>query len=509
VTTTTKLRSPVINLAGVTGAELTFAEALDLEGGDTAVVNIIDDTTDAIVAGGAAVYTADDSAEPGAAGWNPVAAIDLTPFVGQAIRVEWFLTGGTTEYLGWYIDDVKITETGITGTEITLKNLSEATETVISMTDPQVSISGDTLTIDPASDLDFEDDYAVQIGANAITDLSGNPFAGNGDDLTWNFTTRVMPTVINILNAGFENVSNAATNGNWHDMDDWTQEESGPQVYVDDNGTGWVPEPSRTLYFGPGAVHQNLNHNWSPSNVFTLGLIAMNPRWSDSNNTFKVQLRQASDDTVLWDSGDQNVGGTVTTTAPATYTGTGHVFSWSIDASTFTAGVEGEQINIRIAHVSGGPVYADDISLDFTGGGGTPTPYANWASSKGVTLGPDGDDDGGGTSNIAEFYYFDGDPQVVEGHGSPLTGATKTGANTFVFTHQAANPRDDVTATYLWSIDLVNWYLADGTDSDGTYTVNAVAVGDTATPLENITVTATVAGGTPATLFLNQTLSTP
>ena len=176
--------------------------------------------------------------------------------------------------------------------------------------------------------------------------------------------TPTMAEEIAIANAGFEDVSNFCCRGNWHDMDDWIQEDEGT-VYVDDNGTGWVPEASRTLYFGPGAVHQDLDHNWSASDVYTLGLIAMNPTWSDDNNTFKVQLRQASDDTVLWDSGDQNVGGTVT--AGPAYSGTGHLFSWAIDAGTFTAGTAGEQINIRIVHVSGGPVYADNVSLEVSG----------------------------------------------------------------------------------------------------------------------------------------------
>ena len=172
-------------------------------------------------------------------------------------------------------------------------------------------------------------------------------------------------TPIPILNAGFEDVSDAIGRGNWQTINDWT-EEPGPAasntVYVDDNGTAWVPEASRTLYFGPGAVHQDLAHNWSIGDSFTLEMIAMNPTWhANQGNTFKVQLRQASDDTVLWDSGDQDVSATVA--AGPTYTGTGHIFSWNFDASAFVTGSAGEQINIRIAHVSGGAVYADNVSL--------------------------------------------------------------------------------------------------------------------------------------------------
>jgi len=55
--------------------------------------------------------------------------------------------------------------------------------------DAQVTISGATLTINPTKDLDFGDDYAVRISADAIEDLVGNPFGGIADNTTWNFTT--------------------------------------------------------------------------------------------------------------------------------------------------------------------------------------------------------------------------------------------------------------------------------------------------------------------------------
>lgn len=170
---------------------------------------------------------------------------------------------------------------------------------------------------------------------------------------------------ITILNPGFEDSTGTGTRGNLTTLLDWT-EENASQVFVDNNGTTWVPEPSRTLYLNAinAGVNQDLSHNWATSDVFTLGLIAMNPSWDATGNIFKVQLRQASDDTVLWDSGTLDVSGTVTTTSPATYTGTGHIFNWTIHASTFTTGTSGEQINIRILNLSNNPVYADNVSLD-------------------------------------------------------------------------------------------------------------------------------------------------
>jgi hypothetical protein len=369
---------------------------------------------------------------------------------------------------------------------------------VILVTDPEVSISGDTLTIDPGMNLDFGDNYAIQIDAGAVTDPSGNPFAGIGDDVTWNFTTRPTPTVITIDNPGFEDASTNIGNNNLTDIDNWTEDVG--DSFVDDNGTNWVPEASRTLYIGAASVNQDLSHNWSSSDSFTLCIIAMNPGWSDNNNTFKVQLRQASDDTVLWDSGDQNVGGTVTTTSPATYTGAGHLFSWSFDASTFTEGTENEQINIRIVHVSGSAVFADNISLDFTGGGGGGgNDFSDWIAgfSVGGQTGINDDPDGDGVGSGVENFFGTAPDAFSQGL---VSGTVDTGANTFTFTHPEGSLADDLTADYRWSKDLQTFNADGATDGDSTK-VDFTTQLDT--PTGFTTVTATVTGTPTDKLFVD------
>jgi beta-lactam-binding protein with PASTA domain len=72
---------------------------------------------------------------------------------------------------------------------ITLKNLTDASDTLISVADAtQVSISGAVLTIDPATDLLAGKQYAVEIDATAIGDLAGNAFAGILGETAWSFT---------------------------------------------------------------------------------------------------------------------------------------------------------------------------------------------------------------------------------------------------------------------------------------------------------------------------------
>lgn len=173
--------------------------------------------------------------------------------------------------------------------------------------------------------------------------------------------------VININNAGFEDASIPAGNGNLGTVADWTEENAG-QVFVDDNGLQWTPESDRTLYLNAAnaAANQDLSHNWSSSDNYTLGLIGIEPQWriAGAGDAFSVQLRE-TDGTVLWDSGSQSVDGTVSgSPGSVSYTGTGHIFSWTIDASTFGGAgvVEGSQLNIRIAHAGGAP-YMDDVSL--------------------------------------------------------------------------------------------------------------------------------------------------
>jgi hypothetical protein len=72
---------------------------------------------------------------------------------------------------------------------ITLKNLSTGTQLVIPITDPQISVSGAVLTLNPTANLAASANYAIQIDPTAFVDLATNPFPGINNDTTWNFTT--------------------------------------------------------------------------------------------------------------------------------------------------------------------------------------------------------------------------------------------------------------------------------------------------------------------------------
>ncbi|MCH7228707.1 Ig-like domain-containing protein [Haloferula sp. A504] len=72
---------------------------------------------------------------------------------------------------------------------ITVDNLSGGSDFVIPVTDPQVTVSGSTLTIDPTTDFAPGANYAVRIAAGALTDTTGNAYPGILNNTTWNFTS--------------------------------------------------------------------------------------------------------------------------------------------------------------------------------------------------------------------------------------------------------------------------------------------------------------------------------
>src|SRR6185369_11697681 len=59
----------------------------------------------------------------------------------------------------------------------------------IAITDPQVTISSNTVTINPTADLHPGDTYDIIVPAGAITDTAGNPFSGIAQD-GLDFTTK-------------------------------------------------------------------------------------------------------------------------------------------------------------------------------------------------------------------------------------------------------------------------------------------------------------------------------
>ncbi|MBN1410666.1 MAG: Ig-like domain-containing protein [Spirochaetales bacterium] len=99
---------------------------------------------------------------------------------------------------------------------ITIKRISDNSDfSVIAVDSGQVTGSGtDSLTVNPASDLESLVEYYVNIDAGAITDEVLNPYAGITGNSTWNFTCEDYEApVINTLSPA-DNVTDVAKDAN-------------------------------------------------------------------------------------------------------------------------------------------------------------------------------------------------------------------------------------------------------------------------------------------------------
>jgi hypothetical protein len=79
----------------------------------------------------------------------------------------------------------------LTGTgTVLITDLDDGSSNVaIPLPDIRVTATGEVVTIDLSTDLEFDTSYAVQLSTNAIQDLATNAFAGITHNTNWNFTT--------------------------------------------------------------------------------------------------------------------------------------------------------------------------------------------------------------------------------------------------------------------------------------------------------------------------------
>ena len=80
-----------------------------------------------------------------------------------------------------------------------------------------VLVNGREVTINPGADLQYSTGYYLQIGATAIKDAAGNPYAGIADKTTLNFTAKAVPDVTAPTLASStpaDNAGNVAVNAN-------------------------------------------------------------------------------------------------------------------------------------------------------------------------------------------------------------------------------------------------------------------------------------------------------
>ena len=144
----------------------------------------------------------------------PVSATTLTPDTTAPTVFTYNPAPGAVEVaaganLVLTFDEEIVIGTGL----ITIKNLTDATDTTIDVTNSsEVSATGAVLTINPPTNLAISRNYAIQIASTAVKDLKDNFFIGIADDTTWSFTTVVFPYVWTQTAGGARNWTDGA---NW------------------------------------------------------------------------------------------------------------------------------------------------------------------------------------------------------------------------------------------------------------------------------------------------------
>ena len=110
--------------------------------------------------------------------------------------------------------------------------------------------------------------------------------------------------------------------------------------------------------------HDTGDHTWSSGDIYTLTLNASPQSWNGSAERYIRPSLLQQDGTLLWESPEDS------TTKLPVYAGFGgnpwtaaQTFTFTIDASTFTTGTEGEPIMLRIGSSGFRGTYFDNVSL--------------------------------------------------------------------------------------------------------------------------------------------------
>jgi autotransporter-associated beta strand protein len=434
-------------------------------------------------------------------------------------------------------------------------NVTEQTIGVDDDTRVSLSPSGLVLTIDPALNLKRNKQYAIQIAPTAITDISGNGFAGivAPDVTTWAFTTTAFQSIVvenftsssgplnatsadifasGITSAGgsdtwvasnsfLENGAvNVATNtAAYLNLGSYVNDTKGTAagkfrlaMTISETTGSWI-----SLGFAaentPNILKNFTNVGSGTATTNGLGTIVYRAQTANPLTTGELDMWGGPGSaTGAVDGPEPNTGTRQLTveldlTPAGGYNNTNNFgkVTWfdsvlgPLGSYTYTANRNFGAILITQATNSGGTIGSLVLSQ-----GGLPEPpvntYQSWINSFAFTgfvnpnKGATGDPDNDGLPNAVE-NLLGTSPEVFN---QGLTSVSASGGN-LVFRHTlSTTPASDLAGAYEWSTNLVNWN-ADGAPAGGTTVTfsNPPVVITPGTP-NLVQVTATVTG-TPLT----------
>lgn len=402
--------------------------------------------------------------------------------------------------------------------DITIKDLDTPSQTVIPVGDAQVSVSGAVLTINPSSDLSAGTEYAIQIASTAITDLSGNAFAGISNDTTWNFSTADEPLRIMCLgdsitvgytdNPGWANhpfmfgyrsgLYTRLTSAGYHfqfvggSTEPWTGISGDPTqggtvtppldirdlgqdmhrgyggAGIWNNVNGWIDadDPDVILLLigingissgSPAALNTLVNNIVTHSPDVHLVVAQITPRVSFNQNLFDYNIY-------------------IRDTLVPTYAGNGHkvstvdLYSFFLDDPSSYTSLPSTMGSVKAGVLSNNINHPDNAHYDLMAQewfegiealGLGPGDFDSWIADPAFGLaageqGFDEDPDGDGLANGLEAWLGTNPGEFNTG----LTGFATDGTSTSFSHPMNDDPPSDLSGFYEWSLNLEDWYLS-------------------------------------------------
>jgi predicted extracellular nuclease/methionine-rich copper-binding protein CopC len=233
-----------------------------------------------------------------------------------------------------------------------------------------VSAAGSVLTIDPAASLDPGTAYYVSIAANAITDASGNGFAGLLNNAALNFTTLALgsPTITAVLNAPAAQAEGSTGQAAYSYTITWSDIPADTTVNYTLAGGGANP----ATVGGPGSdlntVGGTFNITAGSGSIVLSGIAALGDTDVETDEQFQLTI-------------DPVAGVTINQAGLATITNDDTPASIAIDSVQITEGDSGTQIMTFTVTRTGGNA---PFSVDFATSSGTATSGADFEAASGT-----------------------------------------------------------------------------------------------------------------------------
>jgi hypothetical protein len=195
---------------------LTFSSGITLAGGNTAVVDGSGNWSVALIeadvilmAQGAEAVTAFQTDLSGYSSGNsvrPFTVDTIAPVLLSTTPVD----NDSTASPGGDLQLVFSENVFVGSGDIRIVNDTSSTTITIAIDSPLVTIVGNVVTVNPASDLSQASQYHIEIDAGALVDGAGNAYAGISNDQDWNFG--IGDPSIDFSAIALDNIVNAAEN---------------------------------------------------------------------------------------------------------------------------------------------------------------------------------------------------------------------------------------------------------------------------------------------------------